>query len=371
LLDQQFFNNPRFREYLESHYVLLHLDAAEEEGEVWFDRHDINSTPTVLLMREDGREIDRVLGYDGSPEEFRDSLESLRQGKDTLLAVLEAHERDPDDLVLAAELAKKYWQRWAFTRMRTYGEIVLRRPEEARQAMIALDDRGGQASGFEFASYTLIYEDVERVLDFLTEFPETKLREAAFEKLSSYLARADDAERTLAVYDALMARYPGAPGLLVPLMRHYERISSPQEGIVHAENLLQNHPESFDPSLRRTYASMLIMNGDKQKALHIYGPSLAKKMLLEDDYSPLNDYAWFWATRDLNLGSALEAAERALELRNAANIWDTLSMVHRKMGRLEEALSAEQQAVKLSEGEIPRYKERLEEIRIEMTGRSK
>ena len=59
-----------------------------------------------------------------------------------------------------------------------------------------------------------------------------------------------------------------------------------------------------------------------------------------------------------------------VEIRDAANIWDTLSMVYRKMGRLEEALSAEQQAVKLSDGLIPRYKERLEEIRKAM-GRKK
>jgi len=80
----------------------------------------------------------------------------------------------------------------------------------------------------------------------------------------------------------------------------------------------------------------------------------------------LNDYAWFWATRGCNLESALTAAQRAPALRDAANIWDTLSMVYRKQGRLGEALNAEERAVQLSEGRVQTYIERLEEIRREM-----
>jgi tetratricopeptide (TPR) repeat protein len=226
-----------------------------------------------------------------------------------------------------------------------------------------LDERGAEASAYEFASYTLVYDDVGRVLDFLTQFPESHLKEAAFKNLSWYLTRADDAERVLSVYDNLMEKYPGEPELLVPLMRYYERISSPKQGIAHAENLMRRHPDCFDPSLRMTYASLLLMDGDLKKALQVYGPSWVKTMLGGTDDEPLDAYAWFWATRGENLESSLESAQRALELRDAANIWDTLSMVYRKMGRLEEALSAEQQAVKLSDGLIPRYKERLEEIR--------
>ena len=105
MLDQQFFNNPQFRPYLESHYILLHLDATDDEDEVWFDQHDVNSTPSVLLLKADGREIDRIIEYDGSPEDFRDSLESIRQGKDTLLAVLESYEKDRDNINLAAVLS--------------------------------------------------------------------------------------------------------------------------------------------------------------------------------------------------------------------------------------------------------------------------
>jgi tetratricopeptide (TPR) repeat protein len=152
----------------------------------------------------------------------------------------------------------------------------------------------------------------------------------------------------------------------MPLMRYYERISSPKQGVVHAENLLREHPDSFDGPLRMTYASLLLMNEEQEKALQVYGPSWVKTMLEGTDDVPLDAYAWFWATRGQNLESSLECAQRALELRDAANIWDTLSMVYRKMGRLEEALSAEQQAVKLSNGLIPRYKERLEEIRKAM-----
>jgi tetratricopeptide (TPR) repeat protein len=368
LLDQQFFDNPQFYDYLKDHYVLLHVDAADARGEVLFDRYDINSTPSVLLARPDGREIDRMIGFDVSAQEYKDSLDSLRQGTDTLLSVLESYENNPTNLELAAVLAKKYHERYAFTKMRTYSQIVLSRSQEARQLMIVLDANGVVVSAYEFARYTSAYDGAEEVLDFLTEFPESPLKDAAFRNLSWYLSRSTDAERVLAVYDALLERHPYEAGLLAPLIEHYERVSMPKEGIGHAEALQRVHPEEFDPSLRKTYASLLIMDGDAEKALDIYGPSLAETLLQGDDYRPLNDYAWFWATRGRNLESALDAAERALAMRDAANIWDTLSMVYRKMGRLEDALSAEERAVRLSEGRIARYKERLEEIRDEIAG---
>ena len=72
-----------------------------------------------------------------------------------------------------------------------------------------------------------------------------------------------------------------------------------------------------------------------------------------------------------NLESALKASKRSVELSNSANHWDTLSMVYWKMGEYENAIEAEEKALKKTGGTSASYKQRIEEIKKDMKNKRK
>jgi tetratricopeptide (TPR) repeat protein len=79
---------------------------------------------------------------------------------------------------------------------------------------------------------------------------------------------------------------------------------------------------------------------------------------LPDNTGLLNEYAWavFKAQLASKYKPAIAAAEKAVQLKpDAAHIWDTLSWLYLVDGAKDKAVSAMNEAVKIS----PRFKERL------------
>ncbi len=112
----------------------------------------------------------------------------------------------------------------------------------------------------------------------------------------------------------------------------------------------------------QTAAQNYIKLGKEEKALKIFGPEFAAKY--QDSSMELNQYAWFWASQGKNLESALEAAKRSIELREAYYNWDTLSAVYKKMEKWDDALAAAEKAVELADDQIKaRYEMKVQQIK--------
>jgi tetratricopeptide (TPR) repeat protein len=110
-------------------------------------------------------------------------------------------------------------------------------------------------------------------------------------------------------------------------------------------------------------AQVLINQMNEARALEIFGPSFAKKHW--DTPSNLYSYAVFWSRQGKNLDSALEAAKRVVEKEPfQAYNWDGLAQVSLKLKKYDEAIKAEEEAIKLAEGSaVGVFKKRLETIR--------
>ena len=81
------------------------------------------------------------------------------------------------------------------------------------------------------------------------------------------------------------------------------------------------------------------------------------------DADYLNNLAWFCATGDVFLTEALEAAQRAVDLKpDEAYILDTLAETYFRLGRTEEAVSTIERAIEL-DPESSYYKDQLERFR--------
>jgi tetratricopeptide (TPR) repeat protein len=112
----------------------------------------------------------------------------------------------------------------------------------------------------------------------------------------------------------------------------------------------------------RTAAQNYIRMGKEEKALKLFGPEYAAKH--QNDADVLNSYAMFWAQQGKNLESALEAANKSVELQGAYYNWDSLATVYQKMKKHEKALKAAEKAYELADDQIKaRYKAKLEQIK--------
>ena len=80
-LDETTWKDQEVRDWLSKEAVCLKVDA--EKDEPLADKYRINAYPTVLLLRPDGAEIDRLLGYRDAKTFLADAREALA-GNDTL-----------------------------------------------------------------------------------------------------------------------------------------------------------------------------------------------------------------------------------------------------------------------------------------------
>jgi tetratricopeptide (TPR) repeat protein len=89
------------------------------------------------------------------------------------------------------------------------------------------------------------------------------------------------------------------------------------------------------------------------KALAVYGPEYAKKNW--GDQMVLSTYASFWNRQETNLDSALEAAQRSVELTSDYYNNFTLAQVLFKLKKYDEALKAAEKAVELVKPMAAKY----------------
>jgi Tfp pilus assembly protein PilF len=112
----------------------------------------------------------------------------------------------------------------------------------------------------------------------------------------------------------------------------------------------------------RTAAQNYMKLGKEDKALEIFGPEYASKH--QDNASVLNSYAWFWAQQGKNLESALKAAKKSIEIKEAYYNWDTLATVYQKLEKYEDALKAAEKAYELADDQIKaRYQSKIQVIK--------
>lgn len=81
-------------------------------------KYRVRAYPTILLLKSDGTEIDRLLGYSRAPE-FMQQVEDYLAGRNTLAALESEIATKGNDPEFAAKLADKYYGHGYFDKART------------------------------------------------------------------------------------------------------------------------------------------------------------------------------------------------------------------------------------------------------------
>jgi tetratricopeptide (TPR) repeat protein len=125
------------------------------------------------------------------------------------------------------------------------------------------------------------------------------------------------------------------------------------------ETALRLDPEN--PYFLESAADIYFQLKKPDKALAIYGPEYAKKIQNKAPY--LTGYARYWNDRKERLDDALAAVLSAIAIAPTARAWDIAAQIYINVGRYDEALKAEETAIKLAGSPNPSYDARLKQIK--------
>ncbi len=142
-----------------------------------------------------------------------------------------------------------------------------------------------------------------------------------------------------------------------------EKKENLQSAVAMAETAARLKPG--DPYYIRRVAYAYCAAGQEAKALEVYGPAWLEKDGAGLSAQDIRSYATFWLRQGNNLGSALAAARKTVELEpRTAYMWTTLSDVYAKMGNKPEAVKAAEKAVELADPQSkPALQKKLEALR--------
>jgi len=320
LLVQQFYNNPKFHDFLHSNFILYQATRGVDEGDKVYERFGIRATPTVLVLGSDGSEIDWHVGYGPPPEKFLERLEKTVKGIDTFKLLSEKYAKNPKNIEVVFKLAEKYDDRYDEEKtINLYNEVLALDPDGKKGTT---DYRDKEVTYTEYAEFSLarlsLYSrkrDAEPFRAFITKYPESQMLEDAYMYLGSYYRYAGSKEEATQFFEEYTSKYPENPRALnYYVLRIIRDKDNLDRGIELAEKIKDIMRYNPSPSYMKNLAELYTLKEDTDKAKEAYGKDFMEGQVSSLGYD-LRDYAEFWVKQKSNLESAETMMELAVQLK--------------------------------------------------------
>ncbi|MFC1563602.1 tetratricopeptide repeat protein [candidate division KSB1 bacterium] len=346
MLDEQFFSNTDYHPFLKERFVSFKAVKGEGVYMPKVKEYGITAVPTVLILKPDGAEIDRNVGYPGSPEAAKETLIKICEGKNTYLYLQEESKNNPGNIEIAAKLAIQYESRNKTEEAARLFEKILSNPEKSRNILVPSGRNGPEVSAYEYAKYAGVTSDLLKLPDFFREFPESVFKDRAISNFYLWYRDENTVEKAVETFDKLYKMYPDNYRLLsgyisycIESGKNLEKAEKLVRSAYSPEYVKQNQ---YFPAI---YAIVMMKNGKEKDALSVFGEKFVNENY--DNSGLLSGYSVYWAEQKTNLESALKAAERAVEIDKSQRTLRALGNYHWKTGNLEKAISLTEEALKL------------------------
>ena len=257
--------------------VLLKVDSDTDNGKELRKKFSVRGLPTTILLKSDGMEVDRILGY-GDRSEYMKTLLGYLYGVDTLADLEARSEKEPDPALLT-EIAQKYLGRggskealaWAAKARGAEGE----KPAELLRSLDLLE---GQAM---LETDPPKGEEILKklVLDSPADDP---VGEEAFSELTRFYRRVKKDDKALvALLDGMMVRRAEDPKFLNEYAWTCAEVGANlDKALAAAEKAVALSKD--DPGILDTLAEVQFVRGDSKAAVATIDRAIAQKP--DDDY---------------------------------------------------------------------------------------
>jgi tetratricopeptide (TPR) repeat protein len=353
LLDEQFSINKDYYTFVNKSFIPVRL-AREKGDEEIFTLYKISATPTVVVIEADGKEIDRIIGYDDPPSIFLKQLTNAYNRTETLEKLQSAYEKNPDDLINTFKLGYKMLQvkfdRKKITELFTK---VYQNSDEARKITIEYDIPGELVNLYEWTLYQLgmisgISTNFKHFFILLKEYPDSRFAYSVYETVSKSIPATVDSTTEEWFFDSMLEKYPDNLKLLMNYVNHYTQTGKNTEKALKAASKVTNELEMIVISpffnmnkVYNNYAKLLEKNGDEDILMRVYGTLYLR--LTQGFYEEaLMNYIRFWAAK----GGNEESVDKALTILTTVNafrvsayiITNFVTNTYITMGKMDKAL---------------------------------
>lgn len=172
------------------------------EGKELRKKYNVRGFPTVLFLKSNGDEIDRICGFDGNKEAYFKILNDYVAGKNTLAKMLSDIKRNPDDVDNNFDLGKKYRSRWETEKAAPYFYKVLK-----------LDPKDKKGYKTESLCHTAVYEsrvnkNIKPLLSFIASNKDKKFFMHSYYGLVSYYGKSKNKDKVIQTFEEGLKKMP-------------------------------------------------------------------------------------------------------------------------------------------------------------------
>ncbi len=102
----------------------MKVDAEKGQGIELAKQYNVHGYPTVVFIQNDGKEVDRIVGY-YPPKPFLEELQRINRGEDTYLSLVDQIKEKPQDVDILVKYANKLQERQPYSAegMQTWEKI--------------------------------------------------------------------------------------------------------------------------------------------------------------------------------------------------------------------------------------------------------
>jgi tetratricopeptide (TPR) repeat protein len=339
------FQNKELGSLFNQEFINFRITPSDEDWQKIRGLFEIRGTPTVVLIKPDGEELDRINGFDGA-DEFVASVKEYLAGNNLLTTFISQVEENSADVEANFNLGKKYSSRWEDDKAYPYyAKTVELDPE---------DSKGFKAEASLRIALHMIEAredpDPEPLKQFIDNNTNQDFMFESYASLARYYQRKEENDKVMPLWDELLAKMPDNPNV----MNEY------------AFNVFSLEDESrYDRA--KALAEKALSTGDEDALFLGHYNIIRYYRLKKDNDTALVKYAeaaekvpteaffaYGYAAVALQekktdlYDSAIEMARKAIEINDGvAAYWDTLAALYFEQGENEEAVKAQEKALEL------------------------
>jgi len=342
------FQNKALGSFFNPEFIAFRITPTDEGWKKIREKFEIRGTPTVVLIKPDGEELDRINGFEGA-DEFVASVKEYLAGNNILATFQAQVEENPDDVEANFNLGEKYTSRWEDEKAYPYyAKTIELDPEDSK-------DHKTEAS-LRIAVYKIESRenpDPEPLKQFIASNSNQEFTFESYASLARYYQIKKEDDKVMAVWEEILAKMPDSPNV----MNEY------------ALNVFSLKDESrYDKA--KTQAEKALSSGDEEALFLGYYNLSRYHRLKEDNESALAMYAeglqkvpteaffgYGYAAVALqekmtgHYDRGIEMAKKAIEINDGvATYWDTLAGLYFERGDREEAIKAQKKTLELMPG---------------------
>jgi tetratricopeptide (TPR) repeat protein len=354
------FQNKELGSFFNKEFISFRVTPSDDNWKEMRERFELRGTPTTVLLKPDGEELDRINGFD-STEEFVASVKDYLAGNNLFSTILAEAENNPENVEANFKLAKKYSSRWEYPKAYPYfAKILELDPEDTKGYKTEASLRVA-----EFKINSRENPDPEPLKQFIATNTKEEFMYSSYNTLARYYQTQKQNDMVLSTWEEALAKLPDKPNVM-------------NEYAVTVFNLRAE--DQYDKA--KELAEKALNSGDEDSRFLGYYNVITYYRLKKDNDSALAKYEeaiknvpkepffmYGYATvvmRDKiadKYDRAIELAKEAIAINEgAAYYWDTLGSLYLEKGERAEAVKAMEKALEIRpENKV--YQQKLEKYR--------